>query len=75
MQYRINEKTGERLSALGFGCMRFPRKAGAIDRAETEREILRAVEAGVNYFDTAYIYPGSEEVLGEIFHKNAFGIP
>ena len=70
MQYRINEKTGERLSALGFGCMRFPRKAGAIDRAETEREILRAVEAGVNYFDTAYIYPGSEEVLGEIFHKN-----
>ena len=43
MQYRINEKTGERLSALGFGCMRFPRKAGAIDRAETEKEIIRAV--------------------------------
>ncbi len=70
MQYRINEKNGEKLSALGFGCMRFPRKGGAIDKAETEREILKAVEEGINYFDTAYIYPGSEEVLGEILHKN-----
>ncbi len=70
MQYRINEKNGEKLSVLGFGCMRFPRKGGAIDKAETEREILKAVEAGVNYFDTAYIYPGSEEVLGEILQKN-----
>ena len=38
--------------------------------AEAEREILAAIESGVNYFDTAYIYPGSEAALGEILAKN-----
>ena len=57
-------------SILGFGCMRFPMKAGRIDMAETEREILTAIEGGVNYFDTAYIYPGSEAALGEILERN-----
>jgi len=50
--------------------MRFPRKNGRIDMEETEREILCAIENGVNYFDTAYIYPGSEAALGEILSKN-----
>ena len=70
MQYR-KDKQGNDLSALGFGCMRFPRKDGRIDLGETEREILEAVELGVNYFDTAYIYGGSEEALGEIVERNA----
>ena len=70
MQYR-KDRRGLDISALGFGCMRFPRKGSGIDMAETEREILRAVELGVNYFDTAYIYPGSEAALGEILEKNA----
>ena len=39
--------------------------------AETEREILTAFHAGVNYYDTAYIYPGSEAALGEILEKNS----
>ncbi|MBE6692226.1 MAG: aldo/keto reductase [Ruminococcaceae bacterium] len=69
MKYRL-DKNGNKLSALGFGCMRFPRKFGAIDMAETEREIMTAYENGVNYFDTAYIYPGSESAIGEIFEKN-----
>ena len=69
MQYRT-DKYGNQISALGFGCMRFPRKGGKIDMQETEREILHAIEAGVNYFDTAYIYPGSEAALGEILQKN-----
>ncbi len=69
MKYRI-DKYGNELSVLGFGCMRFPRKMGAIDIKETEREIMTAYENGVNYFDTAYIYPGSESALGEIFEKN-----
>ena len=69
MQYRM-DKCGNKLSILGFGCMRFPVKAGRIDMAETEREILAAVEGGVNYFDTAYIYPGSEAALGEILDRN-----
>ena len=69
MNYRT-DKYGNKLSILGFGCMRFPMKAGRIDLAETEREILTAVEGGVNYFDTAYIYPGSEAALGEILERN-----
>ncbi|MBO5869452.1 MAG: aldo/keto reductase [Clostridia bacterium] len=70
MNYR-NDKHGNKLSILGFGCMRFPRKLGVIDMAETEREIMTAYENGINYFDTAYIYPGSESAIGEIFEKNA----
>ena len=54
MQYR-NDKYGNPLSVLGFGCMRFQRKGGAIDLAEAEREIMLAYENGVNYYDTAYI--------------------
>ena len=69
MQYRT-DKYGNQLSILGFGCMRFPTKAGRIDMAETEAEIMTAIENGVNYFDTAYIYPGSEAALGEILERN-----
>jgi len=45
--------------------MRFPR-----DKAETERIVLTAIEGGVNFFDTAYMYPGSEIALGEILAKH-----
>ena len=69
MQYR-KDKYGNDISALGFGCMRFRRNGPAIDMAEAEKEILAAIESGVNYFDTAYIYPGSEAALGEILAKN-----
>ena len=68
MQYR-NDKYGNPLSVLGFGCMRFQRKQGKIDLNEMERELLLAIESGVNYFDTAYIYPGSEAALGEVLEK------
>jgi len=69
MQYR-KDKQGIELSALGFGCMRFPRREGKIDLDETEREIVEAVGLGINYFDTAYIYGGSEEALGKILERN-----
>ena len=69
MHYRL-DKYGNKLSALGFGCLRFPQKMGRIDLEETEREILYAIDQGVNYFDTAYIYGGSEAALGEILEKN-----
>ena len=69
MNYRL-DKYGNRLSVLGFGCMRFPTKAGRIHMAETEAEIMTAIRSGVNYFDTAYIYPGSEAALGEILERN-----
>lgn len=70
MNYRL-DKHGRPISILGFGCMRFPQNKGKIDLAETEREILTAFHAGVNYYDTAYIYPGSEAALGEILEKNS----
>ena len=69
MQYR-KDRSGEPLSLLGFGCMRFTRKGGGIDLDKAEQEILAAFRAGVNYFDTAYIYPGSEEAIGKIFERN-----
>ena len=69
MQYR-KDKKGVPLSALGFGCMRFARTGGSINMAKTEKQILAAYEAGVNYYDTAYIYPGSEAALGEILERN-----
>ena len=58
------------LSSLGFGCMRFARGKGGIDKEQTEKQILRAYELGINYYDTAYIYPGSEVCLGEILERN-----
>lgn len=70
MKYRRDEKDGSDLSVLGFGCMRLPGGLGRVDIAATERLIMRAFEAGVNYFDTAYLYPGSEEALGEIVERN-----
>lgn len=69
MNYRL-DKYGNKLSILGFGCMRFPQKMGKIDMAETEYEIMEAYRLGINYYDTAYVYPGSEAALGEIFSKN-----
>jgi len=69
LNYRL-DRYGNPLSILGYGCMRFPTRMGKIDMQETEKQILSAVEKGVNYFDTAYIYPGSEAALGEILEKN-----
>ncbi len=69
MQYRL-DRYRNHLSILGFGCMRFPKKNGHIDIEETEGEIMTAINSGVNYFDTAYIYPGSEAALGEILERN-----
>ena len=69
MQYR-SDRYGNQLSILGFGCMRFQQKLGKIDMEEAEREIMEAFRSGVNYFDTAYIYPGSEALIGEIFQRN-----
>lgn len=69
MNYR-KDKYGNELSILGFGCMRFQRKQGKIDMALAEKQIMAAYKGGVNYYDTAYIYPGSEAAIGEIFEKN-----
>jgi uncharacterized protein len=71
MLYREMKKAGDELSILGFGCMRLPQKKGSpgsgkIDEARATRQILHAIEQGVNYFDTAMPYHmgGSEPFLG-----------
>ncbi len=69
MNYR-QDKYGNSLSILGFGCMRFPKKFGKTDYANTEKQVMAAIAGGVNYFDTAYVYPGSEAVLGQILEEN-----
>ena len=69
MQYRANPRNGAQLSALGFGCMRFTRKGGGIDQEKANRELKRALDLGVNYFDTAWAYPGSEEALGRFIQE------
>lgn len=65
MKYREDKASGNNLSVLGLGCMRFP-----LNKGETESMILAAIEGGVNFFDTAYIYPNSEITLGEILAKH-----
>ena len=69
MQYRKMKDSTE-VSILGYGCMRFTGAGTRINLEKTEKEIMLAVKNGVNYFDTAYIYPGSEEALGTILERN-----
>jgi len=67
MLYRTVPKTGDRLSILGFGCMRLPSKNRGIDEERTIRQIRHAIDSGVNYFDTApaYHFGKSEQILGK----------
>lgn len=71
MNYRTNIKNGDQLSTLGYGCMRFPTKGNSIDEKAAEKLIISAIEQGVNYFDTAYIYHfgKSESFLGKVLAK------
>ena len=69
MKY-IKDRYCNELSQLGYGCMRFTTKGSKIDYEKAEREVLYAIEKGVNYFDTAYAYSGSEECLGRILEEN-----
>ncbi|MGL5978959.1 MAG: aldo/keto reductase [Erysipelotrichaceae bacterium] len=55
MQYRVM-KDGTQVSLLGFGLMRLPMKQGEIDQEQVNQMVKLAVDAGVNYFDTAYVY-------------------
>ena len=69
MQYR-KDKYGNPISILGYGCMRLKGAMGRVDIEAANRQIMQAYRAGVNYFDTAYIYPGNESALGEVLERN-----
>jgi hypothetical protein len=51
---------GEKVSQLGFGAMRLPTKGSAIDEPGAIRMIRHAIDAGVNYVDSAWVYHGGE---------------
>lgn len=74
MTYRVNPKTGEKVSLLGYGCMRWPtledgnakEETGGIDQEMVNRLVDKAIAHGVNYFDTspAYCKGFSERATG-----------
>ncbi len=78
MQYRKLSKNMPPVSTLGFGCMRFYRQDGSLDLMSNEKPVDaqlagklmdKALDMGVNYFDTAYTYLGgmSEKLVGNHF--------
>ena len=65
MQYRTMKKTGDSLSALGFGLMRLPKRGRSIDSERAMKQIRYAIDHGVNYLDTAFSYEG-EAFVGKV---------
>ena len=64
MQYRTFEKTGEDISLLGFGTMRMPTHSSGKLNHEASIEMIRyAIDHGVNYVDTAYMYHDGESEI------------
>ncbi|MBN2627916.1 MAG: aldo/keto reductase [Spirochaetales bacterium] len=78
MQYRTLPGTEEKLSVLGYGCMRLPTKSGgmmgAIDKDLALKQIRTAIDRGVNYLDTAWPYHRglSESFLGDYVLKDGY---
>jgi predicted aldo/keto reductase-like oxidoreductase len=72
MKYRLDKISGNKLSCLGFGCMRFPTdKDGQVDKAATREMLELAYHSGVTYFDTAYPYHNgtSERITSDIMKQ------
>ena len=73
MEYRLDVRTGKNVSLLGFGAMRLKNNGTSIDMDLAYEQIKCAVDNGINYFDTAYLYGNgsgsNERALGEIIEK------
>ncbi len=67
MRFSTLGNTGLTVSVLGFGCMRLPEKDGEVVRDLSTPLLRRAVELGINYFDTAigYCHGDSQAAVGE----------
>ncbi|MBQ1252959.1 MAG: aldo/keto reductase [Alistipes sp.] len=78
MEYRTNPRTGDKVSILGYGCMRWPMRKGDDGRDELDQEKINelvdyAIAHGVNYFDTSPVYcqGKSEQVTGIALSRHA----
>jgi aryl-alcohol dehydrogenase-like predicted oxidoreductase len=71
MEFRTFGRTGMRLSVLGFGCGAVGGLMVRGEAADQERAVARAIDSGVNYFDTAVLYGDgqSEKNLGRVLQK------
>ncbi len=76
MELRTNPKNGDKVSLLGYGCMRWPMKKGEDGRDHPDQETINglvdyAYRHGVNYYDTspAYMQGQSEQALGEAISR------
>lgn len=76
MTLRTNPNTGDKVSVLGYGCMRLPQtgegKDAPLDHEEIARHVDYALEHGVNYFDTspAYCRGQSEDAIGRALSRH-----
>ena len=77
MEYRTNHNTNDKVSLLGYGCMRWPMTKGDNGRDVVDQEAVNdlvdyAIAHGVNYFDTSPVYcqGRSEEVTGKALSRH-----
>ncbi len=74
MTLRTNPTTGDRVSILGYGCMRLPKIEGSdeYDQEEVNRQIDYAMKSGINYYDTSprYCEGKSETIMGKALSRH-----
>ena len=75
MEYRPFGQTGINVSAIGFGCWEVGGGYGQVEEAEFARAVGRALDLGINCFDTAegYGMGASERALGQPFARSRAG--